>query len=352
MSGKKSGLRTLVQGEVLFHETDTAESLYIIQSGQIRLYRPKGKGFVEIAILRAGEVIGEMAYFDERNQRRSCSAAAIYETEIVEISFVALSKTMANLNPWFKTIIQTLANRLRQTNERVKSLDDNSVGFSTQGKAGDYIFFHNIDVIKMLTTLYLSFEAHGTKAEKKYQLTLDKFKFYLLDVYSVPEIKFEEFLKLLKDNDFINLTKDDDGQLKIIEIEDPQVLRSIFIFINNQRMTEDSKKLKISFKCERFLSRIIEQVGEHKDGKPQAEVNISKILSDFKDRNVPIFEEDLKDAISAGLADEILIGKSNDLTSVVAIGRLKRIFPAVRMSNCVKRINDEKAASAKGKIYR
>ena len=40
-------------------------------------FRPKGKGFVEIAVLRKGEVIGEMAYFDEKQSLRSCSASAL-----------------------------------------------------------------------------------------------------------------------------------------------------------------------------------------------------------------------------------------------------------------------------------
>ena len=73
---KKSGLRRLKPGEVLFNEKEAADSLFIIQEGQIRLYLHKGKGYVEIGILRAGEVIGEMGYFDEKNPRRSCSASS------------------------------------------------------------------------------------------------------------------------------------------------------------------------------------------------------------------------------------------------------------------------------------
>ena len=61
---KKSGIVTLAPGQILFNEGDKADSMYIIQKGQMRLFRPKGKGFVEIAVLRSGEVLGEMAYFD------------------------------------------------------------------------------------------------------------------------------------------------------------------------------------------------------------------------------------------------------------------------------------------------
>ncbi len=137
---QKSGIRNLVPGEVLFNDGDNADSLFIIQKGQLRLFKPKGKGFIEIGVLRAGEVIGEMAYFDEdgSGKKRSCSASAITPVEIIEISFVAFGKTMQSLNPWFKTIIQTLAQRLRKTNTRVKELEDNQASLAYGSKASGY----------------------------------------------------------------------------------------------------------------------------------------------------------------------------------------------------------------------
>ena len=134
----KSGLRQLKGNEVLFNDGDPADSLYIIQRGQIRLFKPKGKGFIEIAVLRTGEVIGEMAFFDEdgSGRKRSASAAAMVPTEIIEISFVAFGKTMATLNPWFKTIINTLANRLRKANSRIKELESNSTAQYGSKKIG------------------------------------------------------------------------------------------------------------------------------------------------------------------------------------------------------------------------
>ena len=45
----KSGMRLLQPSEVLFNDGDPANSLFIIQKGQLRLYKPKGRGFIEIA---------------------------------------------------------------------------------------------------------------------------------------------------------------------------------------------------------------------------------------------------------------------------------------------------------------
>lgn len=343
---KKSGIRTFQPGEVLFNENDPATSLFIIQKGQVRLYRPKGRGYVDLAILRSGEVIGEMAYFDEKSRRRSCSAAAIVSTDVIEISFVAFAKTMEGLNPWFKTIINTLADRLRKTNERVKELESNSVGFGAGGKVADYVFFHTTDILRALATIYLTFIAHGEKLETgQYQVHMNKLKFYLFDVYNVPEIKFEEFLNILKEEHYVEMAKDDDGLPKNLRCRNPDQFRAISVFMNQQKLIEDEKKLKISPKCERFLSAIVTQLKAA--DKPKAMADISAIMADFKERNVPITDEDLKDAVKAGLAEDILVGEGNKLTSVINIDKLRKVLPAIRMQNAIKRVNDQKAGGAK-----
>lgn len=218
-AGKKSGIRTFKQGEIIFNENDPAESLYIIQTGQIRLYRPKGRGYIDLAILRSGEVIGEMAYFDAKASRRSCSAAAIMQTEVIEISFPAFAKTMSGLNPWFKTIINTLADRLRKTNEKVKSLESNSVGFGQGGKVGDYVFFHNSDIVKVLSTMYLALKCHAEKKESYFEIHENKLKFYLIDVYNVSEVKWEEFKQLLRNEEMMEIGLDEDKLPKLMKVK-------------------------------------------------------------------------------------------------------------------------------------
>lgn len=338
---KKSGIRSFKPGEVLFNENAPATSLYIIQTGQVRLFRPKGRGFVDLAILRSGEVIGEMAYFDEKSRRRSCSASAIVTTEVIEISFIAFAKTMEGLNPWFKTIINTLANRLRKTNERVKELESNSVGFGVGGKVADYVFFHTSDIMKVLATLYLVLKTHGEDVEEGgLKIHMNKLRFYLFDIYNVPEIKFEEFLNMMKDESYVEVLKDEDGLPKVLYFARPNDLRMITVFFNQQKLLEDDKKLRVSSKCELFLSRVVDQLKSA--DKPQAMANISAILEDFKSRSVPITDADFRDAVVAGLAEDILVGSGNQLTAVINIDKLRKVLPAVRMQNAIKKINDSK----------
>jgi CRP/FNR family transcriptional regulator, cyclic AMP receptor protein len=339
---KKSGIKSFKPGDILFNAKDAAESLYIIQSGQIRLYIPKGRGFVDIAILRSGEVIGEMAYFDDKASRRSCSAAAIITTEVIEISFKAFAKTMSGLNPWFKTIINTLADRLRKTNDRVKALESNSMSFGKSGAVGEYVFFHSADVVKLLSTYYLVYKCHADKKETHFEIHANKLKFYLLDVYNIPEVKIEEFNHLLRKEGILELELDKDKLPKIMKVKNIDAFRAMLLFFNMQRVTDDSKKLKISPKCQKFLKAIMDNLVLQGITDDKAEVNISDILDGFKTKNVPICDTDLRDAIDAGLTGDIMVGKTNKLTSVVQYARVKKLYPAIKMMNAIKEVNDSK----------
>ncbi len=62
-------------GEVLFRENDRAETVYLILRGSVRVFRQTASGESEIATLAAGEIVGEMALFEQG--QRSAAVQAI-----------------------------------------------------------------------------------------------------------------------------------------------------------------------------------------------------------------------------------------------------------------------------------
>lgn len=339
---RKSGLKTFKPGDILFNENDNADSLFIIQRGQIRLFRPKGRGFVEIGVLRAGEVIGEMAFFDEKATRRSCSASAMVTTDMVEISFTAFAKTMEGLNPWFKTIINTLADRLRKTNERVKELESNSLGYGQAGKVADYKFFQNNDVIRILSLIYMALKTHGEELDGVITLHMNILKFYTKDIFNIQDVKFEEFFLLLKDEGFLELNEDDDGALKLIQIANPERIKFLMSFLHNQRRLEDNKKIKISYKCEIFLKKMMDQLTLKGLKGNAVDCDISAILAEFNATSTSINEGDLTDAIDNGFCDDLVVGDSNRITSTVNYDQLVKTFPAIKLMNAIEQANEAK----------
>ena len=58
--------RDLVTGQVLFHRRDEAQSVFVVQTGRLRLVRYTSEGkLVILQVVRAGESFAESALFSE-----------------------------------------------------------------------------------------------------------------------------------------------------------------------------------------------------------------------------------------------------------------------------------------------
>jgi CRP/FNR family transcriptional regulator, cyclic AMP receptor protein len=355
----KSGLRTLRAGEILFHDGDVADSLYIIQKGQIRLFKPKGKGFIEIGVLRSGEVIGEMAFFDDdgSGKKRSCSAAAITGVDIIEISFPAFGKTMQSLNPWFKTIINTLATRLRKANSRIKELEDNQASLSYGGKHSTYEFMKPIEVMRVLGTLFLVFRAHGEIQENALALHKKLLTLYTLDMYQIIEVKLESILGILLELGWMELQEDEEHLPHLLLMKNVEVIRQIFIFYNSERHLPEEKKLKVSEKCEAIIAKMLEKLNDETlidipnlkitdDIRPKYTQYfiLNEVIEDFKARNIALNPDHLDDGRNIGLFGEVL-QQDGKVFVEADMAKVKKLYPVIRFMNAVKRSNLEKSTA-------
>jgi CRP/FNR family cyclic AMP-dependent transcriptional regulator len=351
----KSGLRTLKVGDILFNENDYSDSLFIIQKGQVRLYRPKGKGFIELAVLRSGEVIGEMAYFDEdgSGRKRSCSAAALTSVEVIEISFVAFGKTMSSLNPWFKTIINTLIARLRKTNSRVRELEDNQA--SNYGKGAGYEFFKSLEVMRILGTFFLVFKAHGEAKSQAMAVSRKTMTLYAQDMYQIMEAKLESMISLLCSLGWMEIKDDEEKMPNILLLKNTEAIRQIFIFYNSERHLPDNKKLQISDKCEQIIAKMLEKLPLNPmqdipnlrivdDVAPKFSKYyvLTPIIEDFKQRNININVDHLDDGKMPGFFGEVVM-KDGMVLVEADIPKIQKMYPVIRFMSAVRKLNAEKA---------
>lgn len=104
-------------GDVLFNSGDSGNSAYVIVSGQIEVFRPSLTPDAEvtsIAILNAGQVLGEMALVD--GSSRSASARAVQKTELIVIPVDVFEYKLDRLNqtdPIMRRLIEMFVIRLR-----------------------------------------------------------------------------------------------------------------------------------------------------------------------------------------------------------------------------------------------
>jgi CRP-like cAMP-binding protein len=113
--------KTYKSGQCLFEEGEPSSSIFIVRKGAVAIQKAnQGKNMIEIARIQAGEVIGELSFFDRLP--RSATAMALIDVEVIEITFDAMEKIYASIPDYMKTIVASLAERLRQANEQIRIL--------------------------------------------------------------------------------------------------------------------------------------------------------------------------------------------------------------------------------------
>jgi CRP/FNR family cyclic AMP-dependent transcriptional regulator len=112
-------------GDLIFKEGDQGDKLYIIMSGQVRISRKMHSGEEEaLSVLKEGDFFGEMSLIDDIE--RSADAIANAECTLLSIkrddfeSLLFINKDIAHSILWAFT--RTLSMRLRETNEKLKSI--------------------------------------------------------------------------------------------------------------------------------------------------------------------------------------------------------------------------------------
>jgi uncharacterized membrane protein len=102
-------------GEIIFHEYDTGDALYVVEEGAVRIWvTDEDVPEVTLAELKPGQLFGEMAVLD-RGQRSS-SATATVDTHLHRLSSDNFEKFLIQHPDCAIDVICEIAARLRQTN--------------------------------------------------------------------------------------------------------------------------------------------------------------------------------------------------------------------------------------------
>ena len=108
----------LQQGDYLLREGDESTQMYYVHSGTLAVYKRKGNSEQQIGTIYAGELVGEMSFLDKAP--RSATVRAIGNCELVMIPNSKFEKFYAKLPKWYKVLINTLLDRLRRANARIR----------------------------------------------------------------------------------------------------------------------------------------------------------------------------------------------------------------------------------------
>lgn len=115
---------TFSKGDFIFREGDTDKSMFLLESGRVKLIRSARDNRIQLLSIHArGEVLGEIPVFDPGGGPRTASAVAMTnKTQVVWLEHDVLFSWLNEYPRVAVDMLQVLANRMRANNERISDL--------------------------------------------------------------------------------------------------------------------------------------------------------------------------------------------------------------------------------------
>ncbi len=314
MSSKEIVLKA---GEALFHEGDQSKSLYFLKRGVIRIFKKKGIGSIEIDTIRAGQVLGELAFFD--NQPRSASAEAITQSELVEISKGALDEAISKIPEWLNALIKTITARLRTTNNRLRALESVSTDYETDkfgNRSKEFTFVNSSDLLKFSTALLLVCSRYGKPAQNGIEFQIPLLERFGSQIMQVGSSKIFSLIEVFKSVGFIS----EESKLHDIKFIDEMIS-----FLNDQNLVEPSKKRALT----EFGYKVLKVIMENRNlavkiSDSVEQMNVAPLMASA---SLPISQA--QELADQGFLQSINMTSGSDVTiqyDIAQFNRESRIF--------------------------
>jgi CRP-like cAMP-binding protein len=118
MSGEAGIIKEYKHGDLIFKEGDRGREMYIIRSGNIKVFREREGEEITFAILQRGDFFGEMALFG--NYPRSASAQAVDSAKLQVIDVDTFLSFIKEPIVW--TLLRQMGERIREVDKKLEEL--------------------------------------------------------------------------------------------------------------------------------------------------------------------------------------------------------------------------------------
>ncbi len=114
-------LRSLAKDTTIFNAGDTADAVYIIASGKVKIVvtSTDGRDFI-LTVLGAGQVFGEMALLESTS--RSAAVITASQVEVLTIYRQDFHRLLSTSPSISRKLLAILSKRLRRANSKMESL--------------------------------------------------------------------------------------------------------------------------------------------------------------------------------------------------------------------------------------
>ena len=311
-------IKELKQGEILFREGDASDCLYVIKKGMIAVTKAKGAGEIELAVLKPGEMSGEMAFFD--SSPRSAGGKAKTNATVIVLPFSALYAQFQNFPEWLKAMVKTINSKLRDANKKIKNLEQSS-------KEDNTLFPPHL-ITRLCAIISLVTYKCGEKVEEGYVVPFWTLRNYCIQIFQQPTNKLDKILLALQE---LNLTKVEDlGEgKKRITVLNQGLLTRFVDWYNEYLFKEESKRITIEEK-ELPILKALSHYGNklEPDAKGVVKVNLTEIQNNsMKDLGYLVSVNDSDSLVEKGLAQDKQSSEGGAITQDFVLKDIDKILP-------------------------
>jgi CRP/FNR family cyclic AMP-dependent transcriptional regulator len=112
--------RTYEGGEIIFNEDETAEEVFMIVDGRVRLIKKVRLVERDLIVLKVGEIFGEAALLGDTNHL--CSAVALGNCQLLAFKAEDFEKLLKEQPNVALKLIGQLVNRLQSAEDRIENM--------------------------------------------------------------------------------------------------------------------------------------------------------------------------------------------------------------------------------------
>ena len=324
-----SGAKILKKGDILFHEGDPSEVMYVIKSGKIAITKAKGSSEIVLAELTAGDMLGEMAFFD--NRPRSAGARAMIDTTVIELPFKSLNAQFKTFPEWLKAVVRTVNNHLRNANQKIKNLERTS--------EDDQTFFPAHTVTRLMAVLGLVATKFGEKTpDGKITVPAGTLRKYTIQLFQLPTNKMQKLMEMLQGFGYMKVEDLGEGRQRIT-ISHLDIISGFAEFYNDLLFTSEEKRVTIEEKHMKTIKAFLHYgKGTTPDAKGMTKINLTQMQNDsMRDLGFLFSIDDVDPLTEKELATEKMT-TDQGIAVGIKVQELETIYPYWQMIHAFAKI--------------
>lgn len=323
-----SGIKKLNKNEILFREGDASDAMYVIKSGRIAITKAKGSGEIILAEKKPGEMLGEMAFFDDKP--RSAGAKAVTDSEVIQLPFVALHAQFKTFPEWLKAMVRTVNGQLRDANARIKNLE--SAGFDDE-------MFPPHMITRLCAIISLIGFKLGEKTDLGLEIRYNVLRDYCIQIFQAPTNKLDRLMEVLSSLNLMKVEDLGEGR-KRVTILNHKLLTDFTDYYNKYLFTEQAKRVTIEEKELQTLRALV-FYGKSLpvDDKGYAKVSLTDMQNNsMRDLNVLFNVNEADPLVEKGLAQEKTSEQGGALSMKIMIKEISTLLPYWEIIYTLKRV--------------